>query len=179
MKLGDLTEVVKNNAECVILKVKDGAEFELVCLGCFDGNEKMFRLTKGTDHTCTVWRENDKPFYWEWGESGHTLVSDNMSKMGKLIQQTIEDDFDVYVGGNADKRRDTSVGKKLHTIKAMRGAMGRCCIHKDGEFFRYFNTRAEAENHFISLGYEIVNTGGYTSGNGCDVETFNIVPKAV
>ena len=56
MKLSNCVEVAVNNAECVVLKVKKGKEFDLITLGCFDGNETMFRLTKGDNHTCTVWR---------------------------------------------------------------------------------------------------------------------------
>ena len=98
MKLSNCVELAVNNSDCVVLKVKKGKEFDLISLGCFDGNETMFRLTKGDQHTCTVWRENEKPYSWDWGIGGHTLVSDNMNKRGKLIQSCIENDFRIYMG---------------------------------------------------------------------------------
>lgn len=99
MKLSNCVEVAVNNTECVVLKVKKGKEFDLITLGCFDGNETMFRLTKGGSHTCTVWRENDTPYSWYWGIGGHTLVSDNMNKRGRLIQSCIENDFHIDMRG--------------------------------------------------------------------------------
>jgi len=96
-KLSELVEVVTNNGACVVLKVKDNVEFELISLGCFDGDEKMIRLTKGKDITCTVFNKNDSNFSWHWGYSGYTLVSDNMEKMGRMIQSTIENDFGIKV----------------------------------------------------------------------------------
>ena len=50
-ELCDLVEVVENNMECVVLKVKKGAGMQLIRLGCFDGDETMFRLTKGSSRS--------------------------------------------------------------------------------------------------------------------------------
>lgn len=46
MKLKDMVELVANNDDCVVLKVKDGQEMNLISLGCFNGDEAMMRLTK-------------------------------------------------------------------------------------------------------------------------------------
>jgi len=97
-KLSNCVSLAVNNSECVVLKVKDGKEFDLISLGCFDGNETMFRLTKGDNHTCTVWCDGENPYSWHWGIGGYTLVSDNMNKRGRLIQQCIENDFGIFMG---------------------------------------------------------------------------------
>ena len=95
-KLKDITQLVCNNDECVVLKVDKDKEIELICLGCFNGDETMFRLTKGRDVTCTVFRNNNKKAVsWEWGYNGYTLVTDNVMKMGKLIQDCIEHDYGI------------------------------------------------------------------------------------
>lgn len=98
-KLVDLVQIVENNRDCVILEVV-GSMLDLIKLGWFDGNEIMFRLTKGEDHTCTVWTKEGKNYSWSWGRSGYTLVSDNMTKRGHLIQECIEQDFEIYIGKN-------------------------------------------------------------------------------
>lgn len=49
MKLKDMVELLSNNDACVVLKVKDGQEMNLISLGCFNGDEVMMRLTKGRD----------------------------------------------------------------------------------------------------------------------------------
>lgn len=95
MKLKDIVELAANNDDCVVLKVKDGQEMNLISLGCFNGNETMMRLTKGRDVTCTLFRQGGKSFSWYWGISGYTLVSDQVSRMGRLIQDCIEKDFGI------------------------------------------------------------------------------------
>lgn len=97
-KLCYLVDIVENNENCVILQVKDNKRLELIKLGCFDGNEELMRLTKGKNHTCTVFPKSGNPFSWKWGEGGYTLVSDRLSTMGKLIEACITEDFDIYIG---------------------------------------------------------------------------------
>ncbi len=96
-RLYDLVELLENNAECVVLKVKDNSRMQLICLGCFNGNETMFRLTKGSNHTCTVFHTNGHTCSWEWGISGYTLVSDSIKKCGILIEQCITNDFGICI----------------------------------------------------------------------------------
>lgn len=95
MKLKDMVELVANNDDCVVLKVKDGQEMNLISLGCFNGDEAMMRLTKGRNVTCTLFRKNGKSFSWHWGIDGYTLVSDQVWRMGQLIQSCIENDFGI------------------------------------------------------------------------------------
>lgn len=95
-KLKDLVDVGVNKEDCVVLNVKPGATLDLICLGCFNGDEVMFRLTKGRQHECTVWYGNEfKHYSWSWGDKGNTLVSERLSKLGNLIQSCIEDDFGI------------------------------------------------------------------------------------
>ena len=95
MRLKDLTELVANNDDYVVLKVKENHEMDLITLGVFDGDEDMLRLTKGRTVTCTVWRKSLKSYSWHWGDSGYTLVADSMRKKGKLIQNCIEQDYGI------------------------------------------------------------------------------------
>lgn len=75
-KLWDITEVVTDNKECVVFKVKEGSEMDLISLGCFDGDETMFRITKKGDHTFTIWTVGNRHFSWYWGLRGHTIVAE-------------------------------------------------------------------------------------------------------
>lgn len=95
MKLKDMVELAVNNDDCVVLKVKDGQEMNLISLGYFNGDETMMRLTKGKDVICTVFRKDGKRFSWNWGISGYTLVSDQVRLQGRLIQNCIEQDFGI------------------------------------------------------------------------------------
>lgn len=71
--LKDIVEVAMNNSECVVLKVKEGHEVDLISLGCFDGDETMFRLTKGETVTCTVFKKRERPFPGSGGEAAPPL----------------------------------------------------------------------------------------------------------
>ena len=66
MKLKDMVDVVINNDICVVLKVKDGQELNLISLGCFFGSESMFRLTKGRTVACTVFENSGKRYSFHW-----------------------------------------------------------------------------------------------------------------
>ncbi|MDE7352080.1 MAG: hypothetical protein K2O06_03415 [Acetatifactor sp.] len=140
--LCDLVEIMENNMECVVLKVKDGVQMQLICLGCFDGDETMFRLTKGSSHTCTMFRDGRKPVSWSWGELGHTLVCDSLWKCGHMVEKCISDDFGIYIGKDAAKREATLHIRSLEDIKGSREHYklmwwkhsNDICIHKNGEY---------------------------------------------
>lgn len=95
MRLKDLTELIVNNDDCVVLKTKENREMDLISLGVFNGDEIMFRLTKGKQITCTVFLVGGKHFSWDWGNNGYTLVSDSTRKKGYLIQNYIEQDYGI------------------------------------------------------------------------------------
>ena len=60
-KLADYVEIMENNTECVVLKVRPGSRMGLISLGCFNGDEEMVRLTKGRTQTCTVFPKAASP----------------------------------------------------------------------------------------------------------------------
>lgn len=181
-KLCYLVDIIENNEECVILQVKENKKLDLIKLGCFDGNEEMMRLTKGRDHTCTIFRTNDKPFSWDWGESGYTLVSEKLTAMGKLIEECITEDFDIYVGENKNKIRETmnimtldDSSDKSHFIELMYWKDGNdVSVHKDNSFYKFFKNTIEAKEHFKNLNYNINFKNKYIAGTGCIVEEYDI-----
>jgi hypothetical protein len=89
-KLWQITDVVTNNNDCVVLKVKGGSEMDLISLGCFEGDETMFRVTKHGKHTFTVWRKDGTNYSWYWGIGGHTLVSDSMHDKRILLMNVVK-----------------------------------------------------------------------------------------
>lgn len=141
-RLCDLVEIIENSMECVVLKVNEGARLQLVCLGGFEGNETMLRLTKGSNHTCTMFREGKESVSWSWGESGHTLVDGSLKKCGTMIEKCISDDFGIYIGEDIAKRKGTL---HVRTLEDMKGCKENyklmwwkhhndICIHKNGEY---------------------------------------------
>lgn len=95
-KLVDFVEIEENNAECVILKVV-GTPLEMMKLGCFNGDEEYIRLTKGGNHTCTIWTKSGSHYSWWWGIGGCTMVTNEMSQRGRVIQNCITQDLNISI----------------------------------------------------------------------------------
>lgn len=181
-KLCHLVDIIENNEDCVILKVKDNKILDLIKLGCFDGNEELIRLTKGKNHTCTIFKTNESSFSWEWGMSGYTLVTDKVSAMGKLIESCITEDFDIYIGEDKNKVRETmnimfldDSSNSSHFIEMMYWKNGNdVSVHKDSSFYKSFQNVADAKKHFEDLNYEINFKNKYIAETGCIIEEYDI-----
>ena len=179
-KLVNFVEIVENNENCVILEVV-GTPFDLIRLGCFNGDEKMFRLTKGDKHTCTVWTNDGKNYSWHWGIGGHTLVSSQTEKQGKLIQECIEQDFEICIRGRKENIRKTLYIKSLedikhmsHNIKLMYFDYGDVCCHIDGEYFKHFSNLHEGIAHFERKGYLVTHIKDEVAVTGCMVKHYSV-----
>lgn len=167
MKLCNLVDIIENNNECVLLKVKENVFVDLLKLGCFDGNEQYIRLTKGENHTCTIITNDGKSFSWSWGKSGYTIVSDNVSKKGKMIESCIVDDFNIYIGSDKKNILDTLYIKTLEDTKKHSFYIKVMyfddnddkCVHKNNEFYKTFKDNHDLFTHFYNLGYELIYKG--------------------
>ena len=174
-KLFDLVELISNTEEAVVLKVLPGNEVDLICLGCFNGDETMLRLTKGSDQTCTVWVKNGNHYSWHWGDSGYTLVSDEMTKRGRMIQQCLEDDFDILIHGSKESiRKDLHKTQRTHVIVMWENG-DMCGCRKDNEFYRFFPSLLAARQHFKDLGYKLILTK--QEANCCNSISFHYIIK--
>lgn len=181
-RLSDIVKIVENNKECVVLEVV-GKPLDLIKIGYFDGNETMMRLTKGGNHTCTVWTKNGGSYSWEWGIGGNTLVSDKMTRQGRLIQECIEDDFEICIQGTPEAINRTlhtsveEIRNAKHNIKFMywENRSNDICCHKDGVFFKHFKGKNKATDYFVDRGYKFADFHSYVAGTGCIVEEYTIV----
>lgn len=185
-RLCDIVEIEANNRECVLLKIKDGSELSLIKLGCFDGDEKVIRVTKGRNHTYTIITK-DENYSWEYGESGYTLVSDNTDRKRLLINDCVENDFDIYIGSNKDLvEKSLSIHciedtyKNENDIKIMyweNQQNERVIVHKNGEFFRAFSSKDNAKKFFKDTGHELYFSDDYIANTGCIVEEYKLVKE--
>lgn len=181
-KLCYLVDILENNENCVILKVKDDKRMDLIKLGYFEGDEDLIRLTKGKDHTCTIFKKDNSTYSWDWGRSGYTLVSDATSVKGRLIEKCITEDFDIYIGENLTRVKETMSIKSLDDVKNSKhfielmywGKDGDISVHKDGAFYERFKDIASVKKHFRELNYDMTYINEYTATTGCIVEEYNI-----
>lgn len=163
-RLSQMVNIIENNYDCVVLKVKKNQFLNLIALGCFNGDETMFRFTKGRDHTYTVWHgEDNKHYSWFSGESGYTLVSDKISKQGYVIRQAIQEDFGIYIGSDPDKIKETLYKKKPVPKSSKFVAMWfkhhtNILVHRNDEFWKGFSSHDDFINYIKSIGGKIEST---------------------
>lgn len=80
-----LLKIERPSNGIVIATVKPNSEMSLIRLGCFNGDEKMFRKSEGRSYETnyTVWSGDDnKAFNW----SSNTCVSNRVEQMAYYIQ---------------------------------------------------------------------------------------------
>lgn len=94
-KLVDCVDVIVNNEECVILKIKDGKKIDLISMGYFNGDETMIRMTKDDDcNTYTIWKNDGTSFSW----NNRTIKSEGLGKKQNKIAYCIQHDLGINMG---------------------------------------------------------------------------------
>lgn len=83
----ELVDIIENNERCVILKVKPDCAFDMIKLGCFDGDEEMIRYARDSDETITVFLKDGKHYSW----SRCTLVTESMRQRRIMITRYVKD----------------------------------------------------------------------------------------
>ena len=185
-RLCDLVEIEENNMECVLLKVKEGSRLDLIKLGCFNGDERLIRLTKGRHHTYTIFDEKSS-FSWYYGESGYTIVSKQRDEMRFLIDDCIKNDFNIYIGTNPELiKKSLSIHcladtySRVDQIESMywEGEKNKdVVVHKNGEFFKAFKGVNEAKKYFEKTGQVLSYSDEYIAETGCVVEKYSLVKE--
>lgn len=89
--LRDCVDII-DEPSFVLMKVKEGKEMDLITTGLFQGDETMFRITKGYDHSCTTWFKNGNNFTWHHGGSSYTLVADSVWAAWRAIETMIKNE---------------------------------------------------------------------------------------
>lgn len=182
-KLCDLVDIRANNEECVVLTVKKNVELDLIELGCFNGDEEILRITKGDNHTITVFTKDGINYSWNC----RTLVVQSMSKRRKLIQECVEEDFGIYIGKDKIKIQNTLNITKLedqkgtpHILKLMWWKDSKhleVTMHYDGEFYKNFKGYDLAKE-YMEKNYSNINIiKEYIASTGCYVEEYYITRK--
>jgi len=177
-KFADCLELVGNNADCAILKVKDGKNMDLITLGCFDGDEVMFRLTKGDDHTCTEWTADGKHFSWDWGYHGYTLVSEKTSEAGKMVEEVLTDIFDIDVHFRGVRKTG---GRDTYKVMWWEHEIGKAkkpyCVHKNGVFWKFFESIDAFENYVYCQDKKLDKPTSERAETGCMVLNYTAKPN--
>ena len=89
--LRDCVEII-NEPTFVLVKVKEGKEMDMIMTGLFEGNETMFRVTKGGNHNCTTWYKDGRNWSWHHGFGGCICVTDSVWDKWRAIESMIKDE---------------------------------------------------------------------------------------
>lgn len=168
--LCDLVEIEENNMECVVLRVRENAGMSLVRLGCFDGDETMFRMTKGERNAFTVFRKGGEPLSWESGAEAGVLEQ----MRGKLISGCISDSFGIYIGMDLMLRRESLDIKSPDSLHGRRESYSlywvddsrAVCVERN-ERCVFVDGLAEAEAYVKSIINIEHKSGVFFSETGC------------
>ena len=175
-RLCDLVDIETNNKECVVLKIKENSSLDLIKLGCFEGDENLIRITKGANHTITIFSGKNH-YSWDFGDSGYTLVSKSMDQKRDMILDCIEIDFDIYIGKNAKLIEKSLDIQSVEDVINRENKYEVCkdgpnyLVHKNGEFFRLFSN-IESYKNFCSRinSYEKSNENDLQNDNENDYD---------
>lgn len=183
-KLKDYVELVANNIDCAILKVRPDTEMGMISLGYFDGTETLLRLTKGKQKTCTIFYKNGNHFSWEWGNIRSTLVSDSIKKAGRLIEECLSMDFDINMTERIEETLyitdyNSSIGKKQNFSIVYKDWNSPVTLLRTGIYLTTFKNYEEAENYLYKILEDIDNEGSGFSETRAEVRVFSGIRKKV
>lgn len=96
-RLCDLCELVENNKYGAVLAVKEDTQpFDLIRLGGFDGDERMFRMSKDPDTvSITVFRDGRPPYTMSYGAS-NSLVTQSEKRVRNQVMECVNLDFGIF-----------------------------------------------------------------------------------
>ena len=171
-KLIDVIEIEENNANFILLKII-GDKKSCILTGVLDGDEDFIRVTKGEDHTLTIFFKDGRHFSYDFGTSGYTLISSGEEIRRNAIKEVIQNDLETSLedttGFNLPQKKADTKGKKV-TFKIMNDN----CIHKNGRFYKLTSNIMEE----IRQNYEnIKEVENYTAPNGCKVKVLTGMRK--
>ena len=90
MNIADYLMIVSDNDDCVVMGFKpEITAMDKIASGIFEPGYEMIRVTKGRDHTYTVYEPNGKYWSWDYGFSGYTLVAESVWQLKRAIDQFI------------------------------------------------------------------------------------------
>lgn len=176
-KLTNVVEIVKNDDEAVVLKVKEGSQIELLSTGCFNGNEKLLVISKvnwaNENLNYTIVYNDDKTFSF----SENTLVSDATNAIKKWIYQTVVFDFGIPVNERNYKRMSQfnfikSVEDDLkhdYTFELAGFSNNALVMRKEGCFVDHFSYDEALD--YLNNRYRVIEITTGKAVTGCDVYT--------
>ena len=185
-KLTKIVDIIHNDEDSVILRVKEGKRVELLTTGCFSGNEEMIIVSKQTKrHDGVAFRimeANGNSFSF----TDNTLVSSTLAAMKSLIKETVVMDFGIPIEdlSYVELLKQFSYIKSLeddlnaqHAFKISGFSKDDMVLRKDGAYMRHISL--DNAMNYLEERYHIVSkTHSNSKSTGCDIYTVETSPKS-
>lgn len=184
-KLTKIVDILNNDEDTVILKVKDNKKIDLLTIGCFGGNEDMIVISKHTKF------QNEPAFRVVYKDgttfsfTNNTLVSSNIKAMKQIIVQTVVFDFGIPIDDyNVDVLKQFSNIKSLeddlnasYTFELAGFEKSDMVLRKNGAFMGHLTYNEGME--YLAERYKFdSNIHSNSKQTGCDIYTIKTTPKA-
>lgn len=177
--LSKIVDILNNDENTVILKIKDNKQIELLSIGCFDGNEDMIVISKYTKiHKGLRFRIVHKDGT-SWTFDNEYIVSSNVKAVYRNIIQTVVFDFGIPVDDSThyELLKQFTYIKKLeddlnasHTFVISGFEKSDMVLRKEGAFMGHISYE-EAMN-YLEERYKILsNSHSVSNETWCDIYT--------
>lgn len=177
-KLSKIVEILNNDEDTVILKVKDNKKIELLSIGYFNGNEDMIIVAKHNYvHEGIAFRIIYKNGH-EFSFTDNTLVSTNITAMKKIIIQTVVFDFGIPIDDyNVDLLKQFNNIKSLeddlntsYTFTILGFDKNNMVLRKNDAFMGHLSYDNAVK--YLEERYKIIsNVHSNSKQTGCDIYT--------
>jgi hypothetical protein len=172
-KLIDVIEIAENNKDFILLEII-GSTRDCILTGVLNGDEELIRVTKGKNHTLTIYKKNGSHFSYDFGHNGYTLISDSEQRRKRAIVDTIQLELETLLEDTDTEdlpQKKADVESMEVTFKIMNDS----CVVKNGAFYKHDkNFMLEIEEKYQDI--SIVDE--YVAPNGCRVKIIKATRKS-
>lgn len=89
--LKEIFKLISADEDKVILEVLADSPLKVAMFPFVSSEYNYITVTRGRDHVLTVIKKDGKTFSFDFGDSGHTLISDSLKELKKYVLKFIED----------------------------------------------------------------------------------------
>ena len=89
--LNEIFKFVSADEDKVIIEVIADSPLKVAMFPFVSSEYNYITITRGRDHVLTVIKKDGKTFSFDFGDSGHTLISDSLKELKKYVLKFIED----------------------------------------------------------------------------------------
>lgn len=135
--------------EQVVLEVKELSLLEIAMNPMFDKTMEYITVTRGGNHTLTVIKNDGTKFSFEWGSSGHTLISDNLERLKSYVLKFLKDEK-IFI----DSTSDNVIQGKTFYNENFNAYQLTLTTDVNQDVYLWFNTESERADYIEELGLE-------------------------